>query len=420
MKPEIVMKTSIIILIFFCAGLLFAQDPSERDLKGYTSPDELVTLSANLPFSSALDLLSKISEQKTGRKIVSTVQRNDPIGVEIPSMPFEKALTIIVQYANLMMEKKEDMIVIKRKPDPSAKGDEEAFVDANTREVKISAVFFEMDTDGLKERGINWQFLLSKKGMDVGTGLTTTGPANPQSNATTSSSSSSGVTSDAVVTGTNSFSAGSFFGEAVSLFRFIESQKLGEIIASPTINVRDKKEGFIQVGSDFSIKQRDFAGNVIDNFFETGTIMHVTPRILSDQGIDYILLTLNVERSTGFPSAVSTEIQKTKAETQVLMLNGEETVIGGLFSNETKTERIGIPFLKDLPWWALGIRYLTGSDKITITKKELVIVIKVDIVPSLKERLAFPNGENTVKQEIQSYRNKAKYYNFDVEEKKEK
>ena len=391
---------------------MFAQDPTERDFKGYTSPDELVTLSANLPFASAIELLSKVSELKTGRKIVSTIQREDPIGVEIQSMPYEKALLIIVQYANLMYENKENVIIIKRKPDPLAKDGEEDFVGANTREVKISAVFFEMNTDALKERGINWQFLLSKKGMDVGTGITTTRPAN-----TSVAGSTTGTTSDAVISSTNSFSAGSFFGEAVSLFRFMESENLGEIIASPNVTVRDKKEGFIQVGSDFSIKQKDFAGNVTDVFFQTGSIITVTPRIYNDQGIDYVSLNLAIERSAGFPSALTTEIQKTKAKTQVLMLNGEETVIGGLFLNEQKTERIGIPFLKDLPWWVLGLRYLTGSDKITMTKKELVIVVKVDLVPTLKERLAFPNGENVIKQELDSYRNKVKYYNFDLDNK---
>jgi len=412
MKPEISMKTLIFIFAFTFIQLCFAQDISERDLRGYTSPDELVTLSANLPFSNAIELLSKVSELKSGRKIVSTVQRTDAIGVEIPNIQYEKALLLIVQYADLLLEKKEDVIIIKRKPDPSAKGDDDLFVDANTREVKISAIFFEMDTQGLRQRGINWQFLLSKKGLDIGTGITTTGPAN-----TSGATSSAGVTTDATISSTNSFSAGSFFGEAVSLFRFIESEKLGEVIASPNITVRDKKEGKIQVGSDFSIKQKDFAGNVIDNFIHTGSIITVTPRIYNDQGIDYVLLSLEVERSTGFPSAVSTEIQKTNAQTQVLMLNGEETVIGGLFSNETKTERLGIPFLKDLPWWVLGIRYLTGSDNVTVTKKELVIVVKVDLVPTLKERLAFPNGENVIKQEIENNKNKVKYYNFDLENK---
>ena len=59
----------------------------------------------------------------------------------------------------------------------------------------------------------------------------------------------------------------------------------------------------------------------------------------------------------------TTIINKTTAKTQVLLLDGEETVIGGLFLNENTTVRTGIPFLKDLPWWVFGIRYLAGSDE---------------------------------------------------------
>jgi general secretion pathway protein D len=51
------------------------------------------------------------------------------------------------------------------------------------------------------------------------------------------------------------------------------------------------------------------------------------------------------------------------------LLNGEETILGGLFVNEEAITRNGIPFLKDLPWWVLGIRYLTGSDQTVSEKK---------------------------------------------------
>jgi len=75
------------------------------------------------------------------------------------------------------------------------------------------------------------------------------------------------------------------------------------------------------------------------------------------------------------------------------MLNGEETIIGGLFTNEEVVTRSGIPFLKDLPWWVFGIRYLTGSDKKEVIKREIVIVIKVEILPPLKERIAQKKGD---------------------------
>ena len=94
------------------------------------------------------------------------------------------------------------------------------------------------------------------------------------------------------------------------------------------------------------------------------------------------------------------------------MLNGEETVIGGLFSNEATTVRTGIPILKDLPWWFFGLRYLFGSDNVTLTKKELVILIKAELVPTLKERLAMPQSTNPIRDEILKNRSKIKYYQF--------
>ena len=76
------------------------------------------------------------------------------------------------------------------------------------------------------------------------------------------------------------FKLGDFYGQATAMFRFFEREGLGEIISSPNIVVRDKKQGRIQVGSDFSIQTRDFAGNTIEKFYPTGTIIEVTASCL--------------------------------------------------------------------------------------------------------------------------------------------
>ena len=82
------------------------------------------------------------------------------------------------------------------------------------------------------------------------------------------------------------------------MFRFFEDEGLGEIIASPNVVVRDKKQGKIQVGSDFSVRTRDFAGNTVEKFFPTGTIIEVTPHVYQENGIDYVVLNIMVERSS--------------------------------------------------------------------------------------------------------------------------
>ena len=143
----------------------------------------------------------------------------------------------------------------------------------------------------------------------------------------------------------------------------------------------------IQVGQSFSIKQRDFAGNTTDKFFEVGTILRVTPRIIRDRDVTFIHLELYVEKSAAFPDAVSTRIDKQTATTQVILLDGEQTAIAGLFTDEIQSVRKGIPILKDLPWWFFGLRFLTGFSSVDKSEGELIIIIKAVLVQSITERI---------------------------------
>ena len=398
------MKTTIysLLLIFMFIGSIFPQKYWERRLKDYNNPDELVTLSQTLPFNEAIALLSKVSESTTGKRIVSTVVSDNPIGIEIESMPYDKALFMIVQYAGLIMEEKEDVIIIKRLQGEEVKP-EDIYASVDSREVKISAVFFEVDVAKTKEVGIDWKFLLSQNGLDIGTDLLTQ---------TTSTTEARANPSQFNVSGAGDFKAGDFYGQATAMFRLFESNNLGEIIASPNIVVRDKRKGRIQVGSDFSVRTRDFAGNTVEKFFPTGTIIEVTPHVYKENGIDYVLLSILVERSSFILSEQTTEIKKTNAETQVLMLNGEESILGGLFVSEQTIVRNGIPILKDLPWWVFGIRYLTGSDQTVDRKKELVILLKTELVPTLQERMENPI-KNPLNTEITKQNDKIKYHQLE-------
>lgn len=290
----------------------------------------------------------------------------------------------------MLYEEKPEVIVIKGKA-KEAEVDPKKFADFDSREVKISALFFEADESEMRERGINWQFLLSKNGLSIGSDFISTVADNQNSSG--SGTATQNIQPSFSSSVGSSFEMGDFKGNAVALFRFFESENLGQIIANPSISVRDKEKGRIQIGSDFSIKQKDFAGNVIEQFFSTGSIIEAVPYVFHKDGIDYILLKLKLERSSALPGELSTEIRKTVAETDILMLPGEETAIGGLFINDEIKVRSGIPFLKDLPWWVLGIRYLTGSDEIQVRRKEVIILVKTELLPSLQERFEMKNPD---------------------------
>ena len=381
------------VLLFFLGlfQIANAQIDLRDKLRGFVNPEEIVTLSETMPFDQAIGVLSNVSEKIAGKKVVLGTQTNKPIGIEIDKMQYKKALYVIALYNNLVVDESETTLLVRKKEDSKEKLDKVTYASVGEREVKISALLFEGDVDEMHQRGVNWEFLLSQPGLNIGSNLVTMQPQLISNTTiaipTAGGSSSSGATTTQVsptynLDANSKYTLGHFDGTATGLFQFLETENLGKIISRPTISVVSGVAGRTQVGTDFSIKEKDFSGNLTDRFFSTGTIIEVTPYIYNEDDIQYVYLKLKVERSSATPGALSTEIQKTVATTNVLLLNGEETAIGGLFFNQEIIVRLGIPILKDLPWWVFGLKYLFGYDSKEIIKKEIIILIKADILPS--------------------------------------
>ena len=402
---------SIILMSFLILTTSNAQEQLQKKLTGAYNPMELVSISKYVSYDQAVKMLSSVSEIVAGKTIVSTVSSLSPIGVEITRMPYMDALNLIVNSRNLTYEEKAGTIIIREKNQgdntEEKKGD--IYADIGAREVRISAVFFEANIQNSLDRGIDWDALVSKGGVDLGIALQTQTipPATQLQNQATPPSFN--------INNTSSFNFGKWQGNATAMFRFFQSENLGEIITSPSVTVRNKQKGRIQVGDDFSVLQKDFSGNTIQKFYSAGSIINVTPYVYSKEGIDYILLKLDVEQSTVIPSDLTTDIKKTQASTDVLLLNGEETVIGGLYVNDNQIVRTGIPFLKDLPWWVFGIRFLAGSDKTVVTKKEVIILLRAELIPTLKERFKEKSAEkkNLIKEKIEKDKQEIKNYKTD-------
>jgi Bacterial type II and III secretion system protein len=388
------MKNLTLLLILLIVSPLFGQKELEKRLKQYVNPNEIVSLAEHIAFDKAIEVLSKVSKMNTGKPIMLSAEYTEPIGIEITRMPYMRVLNIIVNYHDMIYVEDADVIMVKSETKSGEKLGDAIYAAVGSREVKISALFFEANITDMKERGIDWDFLIQKTGLSLGATLTSFTQAQA-----TEGDAAQAAAHEFILGNKTSFEMGDFTGDVVGAFKFFETNGLGELIARPNITVRDKSTGRIQIGSDISIKERDFSGNIIDRFYSTGTIVEVVPYIYNEDGIDYVLLQLQAERSSADPGEISTEIRKTVANTEILMLDGEETIIGGLFTHEEIITRSGIPFLKDLPWWVFGIRYLTGSDKSEIIKREIIILIKLDIIPPLKDRIS-AKKEDLIKKAI--------------------
>lgn len=354
---------------------LSAQD--RLPVREYTNPDEMVVLSQDVSFNDALNILEELSIEFRDKIFVNQTEYEGSIGIDIPQMHWEDALNEIAEYNNMYVTeypKYYEIQNIPLEPGQTEEAEEavedEIQVDFTSREIKISATFFQGDRNKIRQLGIDWSAVNNGE-VRV-------------------------ATNSAVSVQQEVFEIEANWGEILStgtwditsLFRAFEESGNGEILSSPSIKVLDGREGNIQVGQDFSIKQRDFAGNITDEFFNTGTILTVTPRIFySEEGTPFIYMTVETERSTAEPDPVSTIVNKQEAMTEVLMLSGESTVIAGLYETEVASTRRGVPFLKDLPGWFLGLRYLFGYNSTETIVQELVVLLKVELVPTLEERM---------------------------------
>ena len=401
------MKSIILIIITVLSFTTFGQNKLERRLGNIYRDSELVTIAPTLTYDQAMQMLSKVSELSSGKKIISTVSINSPVGIELNSVSYQMALDIIVNLMDLMYEEDENSIIIKRKVQSQEddKFDESIYADVTDKEIRISAIFFEADVENSLKVGMDWKWLIGKSGLSIGTELRS------QSKQTEGSTTQQVLPPEFNITSEYEFTLGDFDGNAMGMLQFFETENLGEIIASPSVTVRNKQPGRVQVGEDFSIKQRDFSGNIIDKFYSAGSIIEVSPYVYQKNDRDYILLKLNVEKSSFFPSELTTVIKKTSSKTDVLLLDGQQTVIGGLYQNEENKVRQGIPFLKDLPWWVFGIRYLAGYDETVIRKKENIIVIKAEILPTIEERMnALIEDENVFQEQVERNKEIPKKY----------
>ena len=374
-------------------GDAWAQMGKPTEMRRITSsPAEMISMSSSLPMDRAIETLNEFSRRFANKVIIDVEGHNTPIGIDIVNMHWLDALEQILRANNLVWVEGKDHYLVKSpgKAIVEDKVSSEKLMYAS-REAVISVLFFEMNTSQINQLGMSWN-LLGDNGNMV-----SSHPADEKF-------------SLFQVDVKQSLD----LGELTATLKALSNHQLGEMLASPQITVRSGQEGRIQIGSDFSVTTKDFAGNAVTQFFSTGSIITVTPQIMTLDSVTFIHLDLEVQKSNANNSELGIEVKKTSAQTSILLLNGEETMIGGLFYNEVSDVREGIPVLKDLPWWVFGIRYLTGYQTSNKIRKELIVILRAELLPSLRERVlarrAKVKDPKVLEQGIENIEKRLDYY----------
>jgi general secretion pathway protein D len=353
----------IIIALVISQNLLYAQDTIPREY----NPEEFISLSRELPMDAALEIINQLTMKYENKMIIDPKEHKNKIGVVVDNMHWKRALEYILRSNLLQYVERPRHYEITELVNQKGTSVAEEKVTFTTREIEIKAIFFEADQQALSEVGVDWSTL-----------------KNGRVTLLMSSNSAKNVSDDAYSLSA-SYSDNTY--DVLALIKAFQSSSKGQVIAAPQIRIVEGEEGKINVGKNFFLTTRDFAGNTRYSQYESGVILTVIPQIITQGKLSFIHLQIHAEKSDVMPSAGTVTKKITEGITQVILLNGEETAIAGLFSNELASSRKGIPLLKDLPWWFFGLRYLFGYNYQMTTKKELIILIKAEIVPNLLTRL---------------------------------
>lgn len=352
-----------VVLLFMSLSTVNAQENPPREY----SPEEFISLSREITMDAALEIINQLSTKYENKMIIDPEEHRGKIGVVVDNMHWKRALEYILRSNLLKYVERPRHYEIEGMTQQKGTQELEEKINFGTREIEIKAIFFEADQQALAEVGIDWSTVKNGKvKLEV----------------TSQSAKSVGDNIFSVLGGWANDTY-----EITTIIKAFQSSNKGQVIATPQIRIMEGEEGKIKVGKNFFLTTRDFAGNTRYEQYESGTILTVLPRIINQGKLSFIHLEIQAEKSDVLPGAVNVIKKITEGRTQVLLLNGEETAMAGLISNEQSYVRKGVPVLKDLPWWFFGLRYLFGFNSQQIMKKELIILIKAEIVPNLVNRL---------------------------------
>ena len=399
-------------------------NPNERQIRTMIPQDQLVSILPSTPFNRFLQMLDPIFQRVTGKQLVDPQQRVDAIGLPIAGMHFLDAFELILQVKGLTYRETDQFFIIETAPEggipivgDTAPGPLDAPITAvadvlapatkDTREIKISAILFELNHSRARDLGLDWSVVFGENQQqsggigggqgDFGAGAGGQEQLNTQVNFFVKTDELF-ESFDDILDAPDLIN----FRDLARFFRVVEEKGAGETVASPTVSVQSGRQGQLQVGSDVPIQIRDFAGNTVTEFIKTGIIINVTPTLIQEPvadtlgapTFDFVHLTVNVEKSGSRISASGPVIDRSNTQTEVLLLDGEQTVISGLYNTEESVSRRGIPILKDLPGWFFGLKYIFGRELKTVTQRELMIVLRAEVVETLELRAGMPIREN--------------------------
>lgn len=260
-------------------------------------------------------------------------------------------------------------------------------LDKPTPQVLIEARIVQADSNFARDLGVQWGGNYYSNPGDYNIGIVSGPGGSIGSPATTGTTDSPTrgfavnlpATGIAGTKGSAGFAIGKTVGDAFNLDLRLsagEAKGLTKVLSAPKIATLDNREATIQQGESIPYKTLSQEGTKTE-FIDATLTLKVTPKVTPDGHISMnIKITKNRQGSIvveGTPS-----INKKEATTEVLVKDGETTVIGGIYEISDVDNVNRIPWFHQIPI----VGWLFKSTQKSNIKSELLIFITPKIIPT--------------------------------------
>ena len=253
----------------------------------------------------------------------------------------------------------------------------DSIVDKPAKQVYIEAMIIEVDTDALRQLGVQWQGAKGKNSLTIGA----LGPI-------------AAGTGQALLFHSMNDSAPSSFSATINA---LVNKNLATIMSRPSVITLDNRQAAIKVGTDIPIANTTTNLGVSSSSFSyqsTGISLNVRPRVSQDNSeisllIDASVTTVvpgadvSITNATGQVLTSAPTINSRKVETYARVPNSNPLILAGLVNETKSTQTSGVPYLSAIP----GLGKLFSYESPQANKTEVVIVLTPTVIPESKREI---------------------------------
>lgn len=234
-------------------------------------------------------------------------------------------------------------------------------LDIPEKQVMIEARIVEASSTFARDIGVKWGFGYADGSASFG-------------NINAAAGTMGGVVSSILPTATTGgIATGVSFGKLLSNFqldmRLSAAASVGQIkiVSTPKVMTVNNKAAKISQGQMIPYQNTSSTDGAKTEFIEAALSLEVTPHITADGSVNMKIKASNNTAGVGSPPPIN----KKEATTELVVRDGETTVIGGIYVDSDTEGETGVPFLSDIPLFG----NLFKSNSKNKVKNEMLIFI---------------------------------------------